>query len=1088
MRHYFVFDRSGLTVSWFIVFVMLIGFNAAFARQGDGPRRSPESKFTWSLDGKWQVSLDGGKSFQEVVVPSPLEDQVDPKFDGISIYRRSIENPPVPAEHRLWLHFDAVATRATVKLNGQVVGRHLGGWTSFACDITKVAVEAQKELKLEVEVDELVGHNTQGFLPVLIPHFGGIWQSVRLEARPELAMVGSAVMAVGDAMRQELSLEVPIIGAQNPAELTLDCQLVPLPLTVGANTENKSEESKTGEPAMVTRLTGSEHWSDELMTSPALGGNSHRLGRLHKVWTLPKVLAWSPQTPQLYELQLVLKRNEQVVDQRTVRCAFRTMTTAGHRLQLNGQTLNVRGLLNWGYAPPSYAPSLDEQWMRSEIEFAKSRGFNLMKFCLWIPPKRYLELCDELGMLAWMEYPTWHPKLDQQHLPDLQIEYEEFYQLDRNHPSVILRSLTCETGPSADIEVIRDLYNRCKKAVPGALVEDDSSWISWNRVHDFYDDHPYGNNHTWVSTLAKLTDYIAEREAKPLVLGEAIAADTWWDPDAKPVADQEGRMPSRPVWLDQDSPHAPWFKDSNRQWQQQMTQLATKHQLFFSSSQLTSSSFRYAHLMRKFQIETYRRQVPWGGYVISVIRDFPKASMGLVDFAGQPKTSPEDWHFQRDAMVILETPNDRRSFDAGIPLALKFHLRHAGPGLIDRGELSVKVISRDGKKTFDELTVHGTPIVSADTISEAVAMDLAKISVDQPTPIVIEATWRVDRMSVKNEWPAWIIPPSDTATPMTSVNRLDLELLDRLAEGQSVWLEPNGESGSFPISQHWFLRGAPVALTPSSWEAAQAEVWHLLIAELQHFDLAGPVVPHMGHYVDRVIPKVLLWDNHDMQETRTHTVAMEIPVGRGRLLVTTVNRESPAGRWVLNQWLRDLANRQPSDSELGSENLASLRRELNQRGLALHTKQWKFQPDSERQGIALGWHTSEFEANGWGEIRADRHWEGQGHAALDGWAWYRLEIEVPADWTSKTYFLNLGGVDDHCEIYVDGDLVGSMGDIENRKTAFDQPRSFDISKWVEPGKKLQLAIQVYDWFGAGGLFKPMTLSTEPTSESPPWLK
>jgi hypothetical protein len=32
--------------------------------------------------------------------------------------------------------------------------------------------------------------------------------------------------------------------------------------------------------------------------------------------------------------------------------------------------------------------------------------------------------------------------------------------------------------------------------IPGALVEDDSSWIGWNRMHDFYDDHPYGNNHT----------------------------------------------------------------------------------------------------------------------------------------------------------------------------------------------------------------------------------------------------------------------------------------------------------------------------------------------------------------------------------------------------------------------------------------------------------------------------------------------------------------------------------------------------------------------------------------------------------------
>ena len=62
--------------------------------------------------------------------------------------------------------------------------------------------------------------------------------------------------------------------------------------------------------------------------------------------------------------------------------------------------------------------------------------------------------------------------------------------------------------------------------LPGAIVEDDSSWIEWNRVTDFYDDHPYGNNHTWVKTLHRLRDYKA-LGVKPLVLGEAIAADTW---------------------------------------------------------------------------------------------------------------------------------------------------------------------------------------------------------------------------------------------------------------------------------------------------------------------------------------------------------------------------------------------------------------------------------------------------------------------------------------------------------------------------------------------------------------------------------
>jgi beta-galactosidase/beta-glucuronidase len=87
--------------------------------------------------------------------------------------------------------------------------------------------------------------------------------------------------------------------------------------------------------------------------------------------------------------------------------------------------------------------------MRRDLQMARGRGFNLMKFCLWVPPKRYLELADEIGMLTWMEYPTWHSKWSQDQLPILRREFLEFFHYDRNHPSIVLRSLTCETGPSA---------------------------------------------------------------------------------------------------------------------------------------------------------------------------------------------------------------------------------------------------------------------------------------------------------------------------------------------------------------------------------------------------------------------------------------------------------------------------------------------------------------------------------------------------------------------------------------------------------------------------------------------------------------
>ena len=173
--------------------------------------------------------------------------------------------------------------------------------------------------------------------------------------------------------------------------------------------------------------------------------------------------------------------------------------------------------------------------------------------------------------------------------------------------------------------VIQSLYDLAKATIPGAMVEDDSSWIGWNRVHDFYDDHPYGNNHTWVKTLQGFNEYILAHGLKPLLLGEAIAADTWIDREA--IVARLGREAA----LVAPGPSAMRFPAGL----ERMRRAAGS----VSSEQLRADSLRYGLLMRKFQIEAYRREIPYGGYNVSVIRDFSTASMGLIDYLGRPKWS-----------------------------------------------------------------------------------------------------------------------------------------------------------------------------------------------------------------------------------------------------------------------------------------------------------------------------------------------------------------------------------------------------------------------------------------------------------------
>jgi Glycosyl hydrolases family 2, sugar binding domain/Glycosyl hydrolases family 2, TIM barrel domain len=1058
----------------------------------------------------WQVSIDGGKSFQPIVVPGTIEDQIQIDFDGVSIYQTSLPHQALGIKQRLLLRFAAVATHAKVFIDDVFVTEHLGGWTPFTVEITQCMRKAKddKPLVLKVLVDEKVGHNTQGFLPIVTNHFGGIWQPVEMIRTNESFVFSDAISIVPNLENNTISLKVPV--SQKKGETNH------FRLSVGTFPKEKVHGVSTTEA--VGDLIPAPS------TSHVLGQNSAEFEEVEWSGTIESPIPlqkWSPESPTRHLLRIEMYRNKSSVfptDSARIVFAARDFAASENSFLLNGQPIGIRGVLNWGYAPPSVAPSLDEKCMRQEIQFAKDRGFNLMKFCLWIPPKRYLELCDEMGMLAWIEYPTWHPQLDQKHLEELRREYAEFFEFDRNHASVVLRSLTCETGPSADLEVIRSLYEQCKSAIPGAVVEDDSSWISWNRIHDFYDDHPYGNNHTWVATLDTLKKYIAERTPKPLALGEAIAADTWTTPTNKNLLENEKSLA-----------HGPWAVADNQRWQKMMVKLAKERGRAFDSDFLQPQSTHYGMLMRKFQIETYHREVPLGAYVVSVIRDFPKASMGLIDYENNPKHSPADWEFHGSSMILLQTENDRRSFDSGSKVPVKLFLTGYASGFAEGFEvtapkLRLQLIDSNKQVVF-EADSGG---VAADSMWQF-QPDIQLPEVDSPQRFLLQVNLESPRTSdVKNSWPLWVFPivekkrsvnvhssaesllenlsleksnSSGTKPDIFLTRKFDSDVLKLLKNGGRVLMIPDGSEGSFPTQDHWFLRGSVVTLP------GKQDEWHFpfhvsinqkvneqnMFVELQHFDLAGPVVPNIESILPLTDPMVLLWDSHDMREVKTHGLAFRMDVGDGRLLVTTLNHSgstNSVGRWLLDKWIAQIENElpEPLPADVRASALARLESELNRQILPLHDSDWQFQPDPTEQGVAGRWFAPELDDSEWSKIRVDRHWEGQGHKALDHWAWYRRTVTIPNDWKSPTTYLNFTGIDDYADIYVNGDKIGSVGDIGKKETAFEARLSLDVSRWVAPGKPLQVTVAVYDWFGAGGIFRPVTLSTEPLSANPPILK
>jgi len=1034
------------------------------------------------LAGPWQFQRDGAPpdAWKAVVVPSTYQEHEGPEFKGVGHYRTTLPPVELPARARAILHFDAAATDAEVFLGGRRLGGHLGGWTPFRFDVTDLlrAPAPAGGHALRVRLDQKPGHNTQGFLPIIQPHFGGLWQGARIIVVPEIQLDDLRLLASGDPATKRLRLEAPVLAAGRPA-----AEGVPLDYRVTVCRRGAGDVV-----AFVGRAAASAG------------------GQLALDLHVPAAVPWSPQSPALYDVRLEVRDAAGRADAVTVAAAFRRIEAHGDHLRLNGNVLVVRGLLNWGCYPPRFAPHPDEKRFAADLAFARARGFNLMKFCLWVPPKRYLEMCDEAGVLAWVEYPTWHPKLDAAHRADLAREFAEFFHFDRNHPGVILRSLTCETGPSADLAVLRELYDLAHATIPGAVVEDDSSWIGWNRIHDFYDDHPYGNNHTWAKALAGFREHILAHGPKPLVLGEAIAADTWFD--GGKVIERVGDGP-RPFW-------APGFLDAMAPWEQRLARAAADPAL---PARLAGDSRRYAMLMRKYQVETYRREVPYGGYVVSVIRDFPLAAMGLIDYLDQPKWTAQEWAWQADTMLLLRTEEDRRSYFAGDRLRTDVLLSHMAPEKLENAEL---VVTLHAAAAPDKELARASKVIAsqnAGTLARVLALDLPLPAPDAPARFLLTARLRTGAGGpYVNQWPLWVVPrPKDDAFARVRVHRsvpadiardlfpaaapfdaadrgsvvvasaFDDALISFIESGGRALVLPTGQPGSFPTANHWFLRGAPAVPDHPLTRRAGRD----LLVDLQHFDLASPVVPNVT-YLEMIDPVLLLWDNHDIKTVKTHALVFETRAGAGRLLVSALRHAGPtnaAGRHVLATLLDHLATGPAPRNTLSDAAWKRLKEKLHEQKLDLTRLPWRFKPDPRDAGVRENWATIDpTDAAGWKDIRVGAPWDGQGYPGLDGLAWYRLTVKVPERWKGRDVYLITDGADDAYTVHINGHPAGAAGDKATKRTAFDQRSSHRITTLAEPGKEITIAFRVDDWQGAGGLFRPIRLSTADGAEGEELIK
>lgn len=133
---------------------------------------------------------------------------------------------------------------------------------------------------------------------------------------------------------------------------------------------------------------------------------------------------------------------------------------------------------------------------------------------------------------------------------------------------------------------------------------------------------------------------------------------------------------------------------------------------------------------------------------------------------------------------------------------------------------------------------------------------------------------------------------------------------------------------------------------------------------------------------------------------------------------------------------------------------------------------WKF-----NRGDNWNWKEAEFNDSKWEELLVPSRWDYQGYASYDGFAWYRCDFEWNNEIKEKEMVLVLGKIDDMEQVYLNGELIGSTGDLiaEAREgisvVYYKQLRGYRVeTSKLKKGKNV-LAVRMYDNEREGGIYE-----------------
>ena len=342
-------------------------------------------------------------------------------------YRRTFELPKDWKGKDVYFHVGSATSNLTLWVNGKYVGYSEDSKVAAEFNISKYLKPGKNLIAMQV----MRWCDGSYFEDQDFWRFTGIAREVYLYARPKLHAADIRLNAALENNYQDgvLNYKVSLKGGKTDVAITL------------CDKDGKQIAQATGAQGIIK---------------------------------VPKVNAWTAETPYLYKAYITLKNKQGAAEVIPQKVGFRNVEIKNAQLLVNGQPVLVKGADRHEMDPDGgYVVSLER--MIQDIKIMKQLNINAVRTSHYPCDPRWYDLCDEYGIYITAEanlesHGMGYEEKSLAKFPEYIVPHIERNEGNVkpliNHPSVIVWSLGNESGYGVNFEKAYDWVKACDTTRP----------------------------------------------------------------------------------------------------------------------------------------------------------------------------------------------------------------------------------------------------------------------------------------------------------------------------------------------------------------------------------------------------------------------------------------------------------------------------------------------------------------------------------------------------------------------------------------------------------------------------------------------